>query len=589
MKRRDALKLPALALATPFISRLAFARPASQSAAIVIGVDKPGDFPALKAAASGARLVEKWLRAEGYDVYPFIDDKGPVKAAALYDTIAALITPPRLDKLIVYFAGHGLYSNGTETWLLTDALTNIQQAINLEECLKLARESGISNVIFVSDACRSNPDSLRSARISGSIIFPNLPPGGRPIRPDIDRFFAALPGRAAIETRDAADDYYGVYTTSLLDAFRSAGPHMTKVIDGQRVIPNRLLKRYLQAAVPSLLLSKGVHINQQPDAITECEDDIYIGKYVAGPGSTGPIESLTKPSLGDVSQSALREIGIDTLLPSGFTTERITSSAASGQFQIALRTARIEPSPQRDNVDTGISIRGSDIVDIWPTKIEPIRNESFFGQLYRCAGDRFASTAVVRFLNGGCTALAILPGYITNIAIEADHIASISYTRSRGSEDPRIAALRATVAASTKFGVFRIEGNREQRTRRAQQIADQIRVGKSFDPTLGIYAAYAYSDADIGDEVNSVRNYLKMDLGKDLFDTAMLAGQLRLLHEVTPFCPMLSQGWNLLRVKGVKLPEPIVEAGYHRRESLWTIFDGSVYESLARGLRSENR
>jgi hypothetical protein len=40
-----------------------------------------------------------------------------------------------------------------------------------------------------------------------------------------------------------------------------------------------------------------------------------------------------------------------------------------------------------------------------------------------------------------------------------------------------------------------------------------------------------------------------------------------------PFCPMLSQGWNLLRAKQVLLP-PVVEAARdHLRPALWTTFD----------------
>ena len=87
-------------------------------------------------------------------------------------------------------------------------------------------------------------------------------------------------------------------------------------------------------------------------------------------------------------------------------------------------------------------------------------------------------------------------------------------------------------------------------------MGDKISAGKGFDPTLGLYAASAYADADILEEVRSVRDYMRIDLGVDLFDVAMLSDEFsRLLprEKTVPFLPMLSQGWNLLRVKGVQL------------------------------------
>jgi hypothetical protein len=100
---------------------------------------------------------------------------------------------------------------------------------------------------------------------------------------------------------------------------------------------------------------------------------------------------------------------------------------------------------------------------------------------------------------------------------------------------------------------------------------------KGVDPTLGIYAAYAYADANLIDQVQSVREFLKGDLRGDLFDVALLANALsdkRVENpdEVTPFCPMLSQGWQLLRVKNLVLPKLIEQARSDLRDGLWTTF-----------------
>src|SRR5262249_2322918 len=146
------------------------------------------------------------------------------------------------------------------------------------------------------------------------------------------------------------------------------------------------------------------------------------------------------------------------------------------------------------------------------------------------------------------------------------------------SEAKRLDQLHATVATAARFGVFRIEGPKSVRDSAAAQMADRIRMLKGIDPTLGIYAAYAYADAGLTEKVRSVRGFMRGDLGVDIFAVAMLSGELtgRAPADARgsyPFCPMLSQGWALLRVNDVRLQESILPARDHLRPSLWTTFD----------------
>jgi hypothetical protein len=108
---------------------------------------------------------------------------------------------------------------------------------------------------------------------------------------------------------------------------------------------------------------------------------------------------------------------------------------------------------------------------------------------------------------------------------------------------------------------------------------------KGIDPTLGLYAAYAYADAGLPDQVRSVREYMRGDLGVDLFDVAMLSSSTRswTSSQMFPFFPMLSQGWSLLRVCGAKLDEGLAEAHNHLLPGLWTTLDavGSGIVELA--------
>lgn len=143
-------------------------------AAIVIGVDKPGNFSPLKSAAAGAEDVADWLRGEGYDVTCITDKKKPVTATNIEKAIFGYVTQPaRYHMLVVYFSGHGQYHALADHWLLSGAPMSTSEAINLEGAIDVAKYSGIPNVVFISDACRSIPDSRTGVKVKGIDAFPN--------------------------------------------------------------------------------------------------------------------------------------------------------------------------------------------------------------------------------------------------------------------------------------------------------------------------------------------------------------------------------------------------------------------------------
>jgi hypothetical protein len=86
---------------------------------------------------------------------------------------------------------------------------------------------------------------------------------------------------------------------------------------------------------------------------------------------------------------------------------------------------------------------------------------------------------------------------------------------------------------------------------------------------------------------------MREDLGADLFDVALLAGQLNaqridgpLLSTIVPFCPMLTQGWQLLRVRDVTLSEDIQRARDNLQPALWTTFGPRGMEFVGRAIQS---
>src|SRR5438552_610960 len=170
MERRDFLGA-GIALTGALAVRSVRAQPGnSNRAAVVIGVDKAGNLPKLRAARSGARTVAEWLKGEGFDVKLFVDDPNPVKASDLFAAINAFVNLGTLDQLVIYFAGHGFISGTlSEFWLLSEAPDNPNEAVSLNESCTNAQQSGIPNVVFISDACRSRAESLSAERVHGTV------------------------------------------------------------------------------------------------------------------------------------------------------------------------------------------------------------------------------------------------------------------------------------------------------------------------------------------------------------------------------------------------------------------------------------
>jgi Caspase domain len=241
-------------------------------AAIVIGVNKTGDLVKLKDAAAGAVRVAAWLASEGYQTRCLIDEEmpGALRPVRSHDIFAAVESAlsPTCEQLVIYFSGHGYLNDGSEHWLLSDAPSNPNEAISVEENIQLARDCGVPNVVFVSDACRSTPQSIKADRVRGTLIFPNTGVSATK-RSDVDRFFACLPGDPAYEV--AVDKSSGVYsalfTHCLQDAYLDTPKAETLNIEGVEVLTNRKLKKLLPGLVEARANEYSATLFQKPDAI----------------------------------------------------------------------------------------------------------------------------------------------------------------------------------------------------------------------------------------------------------------------------------------------------------------------------------
>lgn len=246
---------------------------------------------------------------------------------------------------------------------------------------------------------------------------------------------------------------------------------------------------------------------------------------------------------------------------------------------------------------TGFTVSGADVQGA-------VAGEG--GRLDR-AGDEHPSEAAVRiwmngstrhcsvaitFGDGNGTVLPALHGYIGHITVADIGVSNVSYVPSSNStrwpqylkRQTEIDKLRSAVSAAASLGALRLGKDH------ARAFAERVRVQKQFDPTLGLYAAYAYAEAGLYDELQSVRRYMFEDLGVSLFDVAMLdrtraKSDWITKHGVVPFCPMLSQGWYYLRPRGMKVPKVLESAQDELIQGLWTTFNKKHMRLINKALR----
>ncbi|MEZ5288073.1 MAG: caspase family protein [Vicinamibacterales bacterium] len=251
-------------------------------AGLFIGVDRTGGLPRLKDAAAGAQRMHAWALSQGLvdgTQARLLTDAngGKVTSDQVYDAVQALIGGAGVEQLVVYFAGHGVNINRGEQWLLSDAPVRTSAAVDVSNSAKLARYSGVSHVVFLSDACRVAPDSIQAQNVRGIDIFPNDDASDR-ARP-VDEFYACRLGRTAAEVRDAAaaaGAFRAVYTGALFEAL--AGQHAALLKPGDAGDPARYvwpvpLQDWLEAELPRRIraLSLSTPVIQDPDAVLSAE------------------------------------------------------------------------------------------------------------------------------------------------------------------------------------------------------------------------------------------------------------------------------------------------------------------------------
>jgi hypothetical protein len=587
-----------------------------RKAAIVIGVDKTGGLKPLKSAASCAHEVGGWLEGEGYDVECLTDRTQSVTTDRLRAAIDRFVTsPPRYHQLLLYFSGHGYWHARTDIWLFSEAPVRTEEGINLDGAIDLARYSGIPNVVFVSDACRSIPDARTGALMKGIDAFPNLADVVDPSKVDV--FKATSDAQQAYEAVVDGEPK-SMLTHALLSAYVEPTAGMVREIQENGttvfIVPNRRLEDFLQEKVDATLADIDINLIQKIEVNVPSSDDVYIAR-VKDPGrgvpptdsGEAPLPPPPAPSIERDAASGIGRLLSKRRMAHGGDPAMLDFEAADTSRQVASRL----PVAEVDHFESqcGFSVRGAQVEDALSTRgrngahVEILSHGSGSDEpgVLRVWDAEPGVSVLIRFADGRAAVVAALSGYIGHVVCGPDGAKNVSYVPSsnhwrwHGYERrrERVDRLRALVALAADHNVFRLRSDRE-----ATSLGDAIRVAKAMDPTLGLYAVHAFSQAGEIKRIRSVAKYMRRDLNADLFDVRTLASRQiddesgadpdeDPAPQVLPFCPLLTQTWNLLRPRGIELPPVLTKASAYLCNSLWTTFEPEGASMLQLAMEQE--
>ncbi|KUL96633.1 hypothetical protein DK26_07735 [Bosea sp. WAO] len=614
-------------------------------AAVVVGVDKTGGLTSLKSAAAGAKSVAKWLDEEGnFDVKLLTDDSVPVLAKQIEDAIDAFVRPPiRYRMLLLYFSGHGIWHARSDIWMLSQAPGRSGEAVNLAAAIDTARYCGIPNVVFISDACRSLPADINNALLSGQSCFPSYDIGASAAKVDV--FRATTRNKAAYEAVIGSQTQ-SLLTKALLSAYVDPPEAICRKLGhGQaqfEVVPNRLLEDHLQETVDDLLDKIDPSLQQPIEVEVPSDDDIYIGRArrtVVGGGTWIPPLDFGFPGAGEWDKLAKAESwtgggssfpdmpkpapsqqkprsrvhareeigraaqeGVRSALGLG----EASDSASGGTNALAAMLQKLEkdvtellPAADVTSFDgrmgfalTGAGVRraGFRMVDA-PGPIEALipKVDGSAATLLNIQESAKAASVIIELDDHRCLLLPAFEGYVGHCRVGRGGLRHVSYVPLKDTHRwPAYQArretldmLRANVAVAAHYGKFRLHSRKD-----AGRLAEELFQSDPVDPTLGLYAAYAFAEAGRSSLVARIRAMMAADLGVELFDLAMLtrrpggSGQAQTEAGTLPAVPLLTAGWNLVASRQMPSPDWAATASSSLAGSLWTTFAPGCADTL---------
>jgi hypothetical protein len=313
------------------------------------------------------------------------------------------------------------------------------------------------------------------------------------------------------------------------------------------------------------------------------------------PRALPPLPPLPPENLRSVAHNLVRSAASGSPAVYDRQLRKFETGLETGAAQLAGTAELIaEPfGPDHFETECGIKVRGARIVDFFaPRAAAELLGDA--GNILRIGClDQHAVSVLIRIAENVGIVIPAIPGFIAGLTFDDGELIDVAYEPSRNTWrwDPYndraagIRALRAIAASASQHVQFRLD------QADALLVAKRMQYAKGVDPTLAIYAAYAYHDLQAIDRIRDMSAYLRNDVGVTFFDLALLGRVLldRTIgpdDRIVPFVPLLSQGWTFLRAHRVKLHPALAGIDRTMQDSLWSLFDAAGLDKLRQAMQT---
>lgn len=226
-------------------------------AMIIIAVSKyAGAYGNLPGAITSANRLRIWAEDEGYKVLYLADDVfDKIDVQLVRQEVSRFVNNNFIDRLVVYFAGHGIVrSLSNQFWLLTEAAKDLQEGIDVDSFQKGLLKCNIGNNDFagqlciIGDACRNI--ARDAIEFLGDPILTSTERTNRNIQ--LDRFLSTRLGGYSFQINEIGNQSaYCLFSEVMLSALRGEVKEAieTEFHKFKPVVTNHKLADYLEKEV----------------------------------------------------------------------------------------------------------------------------------------------------------------------------------------------------------------------------------------------------------------------------------------------------------------------------------------------------
>jgi hypothetical protein len=491
---------------------------------VAIGVADAVRGQFLSGALNDAKRFHEWADTLGYESNLVTDEEADkpvtlqslraILEAALWpqqtDAAGNRLPPPITDRLIVYFAGHGLLRNAEEgLWLLSDWEREMK-GVGINALKNALYRYPVNHLAIISDACQSLPADIDQAEVKGEGVLGKGPTART--EPWYDRFVATQDGATTfmVPGPDPEDDrciFSGVLLEGLWGlndaAFSKREPNVVTGNSLSVFLKNevqRVSAIYSDPRVPSV----GATFPDGEDIYFEKSLRIKPPKFLPWPPRArllemglgrprGPLNE--EPETVFVDGVRRRVSDWDYIIDPRRRAPERKERARHKPFPDMLKQFE-SPAPGGHLLQTGLAAFGAGVTAIWHSPQVRLHRIGIDWWEVRLdtRSNRWPpvpARILVEFADGPVVATVVFQDMITKIARDAHGASGIIMPEF-------FQESTAKVAQQALSAMERGDLHGEK----AVNLAVQLRQLKHVDPVLGVISAYLY-DA-IGD-VESIR------------------------------------------------------------------------------------